>query len=145
MALFSRRRRERTIYFPWEKRGVSRALSLPGRRLRWMILGSVIALLVGWIVFRDLRRRDLRVTREAIEQARTAVDTFRADHDGKCPRDLAELTTSEGERRPYLASMPVDAWRRPLRYACPSRQPARAYDLLSDGPDGEPYGLDRIE
>jgi hypothetical protein len=28
---------------------------------------------------------------------------------------------------------------------CPSRREGLAYDLSSDGPDGEPGGLDRIE
>jgi general secretion pathway protein G len=39
---------------------------------------------------------------------------------------------------------PRDAWERPLRIQCPGRDRAR-YDLFSDGPDGLPGGLDRIE
>jgi general secretion pathway protein G len=38
-----------------------------------------------------------------------------------------------------------DAWGRPFRLVCPSRREGVAYDLSSDGPDGEPGGLDRIE
>ena len=73
-----------------------------------------------------------------------AVDAYRADHAGQCPRDLSQLTAPE-DHAAYLASVPVDAWGRQLRFACPSRDENRPYDLLSDGPDGEPYGLDRIE
>ena len=144
MALFGKKRRERTIFFPWERRGIVRALSLPRRRATvWMGIALAIGLFV-WIVARDRHDRRERITRASIEHARTAVDAFRADHAGQCPRDLAQLTAPE-EGPAYLASIPVDAWGRPLRFACPSRDPNRPYDLLSDGPDGEPYGLDRIE
>lgn len=85
-----------------------------------------------------------RITRASIERTREAVDAFRADHGGRCPRDLAELT-APADHAAYLSAAPVDAWKRPLRFACPGREPSRPYDLLSDGPDGEPYGLDRLE
>jgi general secretion pathway protein G len=42
-------------------------------------------------------------------------------------------------------STPSDAWGRPLRLICPSGRPGYEYELMSDGPDGEPGGLDRIE
>ena len=145
MALFGRRkRRERTVYFPWERRGVLGALQLPRRRAGAWLFAVLALLLVVWIRDRDHRARDKRVTRASIERARDAVDAFRADHAGRCPRDLSELT-APGDRPAYLASVPTDAWRRPLRFTCPARDAARPYDLLSDGPDGEPYGLDRIE
>lgn len=145
MALFGRRkRRERTVYFPWERRGVLGALQLPRRRARLWALAIVAALLVFWIRERDQRARMSRITRASLERARIAVDAYRADHGGRCPKDLGELT-APGDRPAYLASVPIDAWKRPLRFTCPGRDAARPYDLLSDGPDGEPYGLDRIE
>jgi hypothetical protein len=144
MALFGKKRRERTIFFPWERRGFARALSLPRRRATvWMGVVLGVALFV-WIVARSRQERNARVTRQAIEHTRLAVDAYRADHSGQCPRDLLQLTAPE-DHEAYLASVPMDAWGRPLRFACPSRDANRAYDLLSDGPDGEPYGLDRIE
>lgn len=148
MALLGRRkRRERTVYFPWERRGVLGVLQLPRRRARAWALFALAALLVFWIYTRERRARETRITRSSIERARVAVDAYRADHGGRCPRDLAELT-APGDRPAYFAGVPVDAWKRPLRYACPSLRssdPGRPYDLLSDGPDGEPYGTDRIE
>lgn len=145
MALFGRRkRRERTVYFPWERKGILGALQLPRRRARAWGLVLLGALTLFWIYKRDERARMSRITRAAVERARAAVDAYRADHGGRCPRDLQELT-APGDRPAYLATVPVDAWKRPLRFACPGRDAARPYDLLSDGPDGEPYGLDRIE
>ena len=40
---------------------------------------------------------------------------------------------------------PRDAWGRPLRVTCPGRKDTRGFDVSSDGPDGEPGGLDRVE
>ncbi len=145
MALFGRRkRRERTVYFPWERRGVLGGLQLPRRRARIYALVALAIALLFWIRHRDERARMARITRSSLERARTAVDAYRADHAGRCPRDLHELT-APGDRPAYLASVPSDAWKRPLRFSCPGRDAARPYDLLSDGPDGEPYGIDRIE
>jgi type II secretory pathway pseudopilin PulG len=120
------------------------ALSLPRRRATaW--LGIVLAVLaLVSLRSRDVRAKNARVTRAAIDRTRAAIDAYRAEHDGVCPRDLAELTTPR-DRPPYLSAVPRDAWSRPLRYQCPSRDASRAYDLVSDGPDGEPWGLDRIE
>lgn len=145
MALSSRRRRrERTVYFPWERRGVLGALDLPRRRAGAWVLAVLCVLGFLWIREHDRDRKNVRVTRASIERTRDAVDAYRADHGGKCPRDLAELT-APADHAAYLSSLPVDAWKRPLRFACPARDAARPYDLLSDGPDGQPFGLDRIE
>src|SRR5262249_48889951 len=95
MALFGRKRRERTIFFPWERRGLARALSLPRRRATvWLGVALGFTLLV-WIVVRSRQDRNARVTRQSIEHARVAVDAYRADHAGQCPRDLTQLTAPE--------------------------------------------------
>ena len=144
MALFRSRQRERSIYFPWERKGLLRSLQLPRRRATaWMGL-VVIALFLYWSHGLAHSKKMIRITRAALARTRTAVDIYRSDHDGSCPPTLAQLTPS-GNRAFYLPAIPTDGWQRPLRYRCPSEVPTRAYDLLSDGPDGEPYGLDRIE
>lgn len=144
MALFgSNRRRERSVYFPWERRGVLGALSLPRRRMTAVLFAVLFVMFLSFVNGRAKSARDVRVTRSSLEHTRDAIDSFRADH-GRCPRDLVELT-APGDRPAYLASVPMDAWKRPLRYRCPARDATRAYDLVSDGPDGEPWGLDRVE
>src|SRR5262245_40204284 len=130
MAVFgSRRRRERSVYFPWERKGILGALSLPRRRISAFF--GIVALLFffSFVNGRAKDARDRRITRSTIEHARDAIDAFRAEH-GRCPRDLVELT-APGDRPAYLAAVPVDAWKRPLRYSCPSREATRAYDLVS--------------
>ncbi|HKQ68931.1 MAG TPA: type II secretion system protein GspG [Polyangiaceae bacterium] len=127
------------IYLPWERRGgFVRRLGLA--RARPFAVGLVVLGVVVLFGVRERQRTGERATRAALLVVRRAVDSYRADHDGKCPRQLEEV-----ERAGYLTDLPDDAWGRPLRLACPSRREGVAYDLSSDGPDGEPGGLDRIE
>jgi general secretion pathway protein G len=127
------------IYLPWERRrGLSRRLGLT--RLRPFLLLFGAAVLVTLLTFRERQRTGERATRAALLVVRRGLDAYRADHDGHCPKQLDEL-----EGAGYLTAVPKDAWGRPLRLACPSRREGLPYDLTSDGPDGEPGGLDRIE
>jgi general secretion pathway protein G len=147
MALLSsraRRRRERTIFLPWERRRLVGALRLPRRRLRALFI--VVALYLAYTSLRaaDRRARDVRVTRNTLALVSRAIDAYRADHGGQCPSDLDALARA-GEHNAYLRSVPTDAWKRPLRLSCPGLDPSRPYEVVSDGPDGLPYGLDRIQ
>jgi general secretion pathway protein G len=129
----------RGIYLPWERRGpLTRRLGLS--RLRPFVLGAVTLSAIVLVGVRERQRTGERATRATLLVVRRAVDSYRADHEGKCPRQLEELKTAG-----YLGALPDDAWGRPLRLACPSRREGVAYDLSSDGADGEPGGLDRIE
>lgn len=147
MALLSSRpsrRRERTIFLPWERRKLLGALRLPRRRLRAVFIVVAVYVLYSGLRGADRRARDLRVTRNAIATVSRALDAYRADHGGQCPPDL-ETLTRVGEHAAYLRSVPADAWKRPLRLSCPGLDPSRPFDLISDGPDGLPYGLDRVQ
>jgi general secretion pathway protein G len=137
--MYARRPAPRNIYLPWERRGgLVRRLGLS--RARPFLLALSVLSLIFLIGMRERQRTGERATRAAIIVVRRALDAYRADHDGKCPRQLEELETSG-----YMTEIPDDAWGRPLRLVCPSRTEGAAYDLMSDGPDGEPGGLDRIE
>ena|SRR5690242_13277450 len=135
----SRKNGAQSIYLPWERRGgFTRRLGLARIRPFLVVLVAVsVVVLVG---VRERQRTGERSTRAALLVVRRALDAYRADHDGKCPKQLEELESGH-----YLKELPDDAWGRPLRLACPSRREGVAYDLSSDGPDGEPGGLDRIE
>jgi general secretion pathway protein G len=137
--MHSRKPAARSIFLPWERRtGVLRRLGLS--RLRPFLLAVAVLAVIAIIGVRQRRKTGERVTRAAIVVVRRGLDAYRADHEGKCPRQLEDLGTLG-----YLGDVPDDAWGRPLRLACPSRREGIAYDLSSDGPDGEPGGLDRIE
>jgi len=135
----SRKTGAQGIYLPWERRGgISRRLGLA--RLRPFFLALVALSVLVLLGIRERQRTGERSTRAALLVVRRALDAYRADHDGRCPKQLDELETAR-----YLTDLPDDAWGRPLRLVCPSRREGVAYDLSSDGPDGEPGGLDRIE
>lgn len=133
------RRRDPHIFFPWERRaGLLRRIRVDQAR-PFLLLGVAFAIVV-WVAVRERRDAGVRRTRNAILSVRPAIDSYLADHDGGCPpRDFSKLTPYGGPE-----SVPKDAWGRPLRIECPGRDRAR-YDLFSDGPDGLPGGLDRIE
>jgi general secretion pathway protein G len=134
-----RRQREQTIWFPWERRGgLLRRTGLG--RARPFAAALAMALFVLLLGARERRKTGIRATRATLAVVHGAVDAYRADHERKCPSSLSALR-ADG----YLATEAVDAWGRPLRLTCPGRKDPAEYDLLSDGPDGEMGGLDRVE
>ncbi|MCU0654949.1 MAG: type II secretion system protein GspG [Polyangiaceae bacterium] len=135
-----RKPRTKTVFLPWELQGgLVRRLGLARARPFVLLLLGVTALLALW--GRERYQTQVRATRAALLVARRAVDKYRADHQGECPRNGLDGLVAAG----YLTAVPLDAWEHKLHLVCPSRRPPRPYDLSSDGPDGEPGGLDRVE
>jgi general secretion pathway protein G len=133
-----RRPREQTIFFPWERGGgfFRRRGSRAGPVAA--ALGMIALLLV--LGARERRLVGIRSTRATIGLVASAVDAYRADHERKCPATLDALKVES-----YLAVEPNDAWGRPIRLVCPGRRDPQGYELMSDGPDREMGGLDRVE
>jgi general secretion pathway protein G len=134
-----RRRRDPRVFFPWERR--RGLLGLLGRaRIRLVLFGSLAATLLYVLHVREDRAAGVRATRATLTTAGRAVATYRAAHGGSCPRGMEEVVVAG-----YAREEPVDAWGRPLRLQCPGRRDPSGFDLSSDGPDGLPGGLDRVE
>jgi general secretion pathway protein G len=133
------RSRESKVFFPWERRrGLFGVL---GRaRVRLVAAVVVALLLIVWIRAREEHAAGVRATRATITTAHDSVAAYRADHSGACPKEWSEMVIGG-----YAAEVPIDAWGRPLRLTCPGRRDPKGFDLASDGPDGVPYGLDRVE
>jgi len=132
-------RQQPTVFFPWERRRGLRSVFGGGRARQVLSLGLGAALL-ALLWHRERRASEIRATRATITAVYGAVANWRADHDRGCPASLADLVSSG-----YLAELPRDAWGKVLRVACPGRKDPRGFDVSSDGPDGEPAGLDRVE
>jgi general secretion pathway protein G len=134
-----KRRTEKGVYFSWEgRRGwFGGALRARARVLFFVVLGVVV---FGVLRHREENAAAVRSTRASITDAIRAVASYRADHAGTCPAELADLVTGG-----YMRDPPADAWGRPLRVACPGRHDHAGFDVSSDGPDGLPGGLDRVE
>ena len=133
------RPRESKVFFPWERRrGLFGVL---GRARVRLVAAVVLALvLIVWIRGREERAAGVRATRATITTAGSAVRAYRADHARGCPKEWSDLVTGG-----YASEVPVDAWGRPLRLTCPGRRDPKGFDLVSDGPDGVAFGLDRVE
>jgi general secretion pathway protein G len=134
----ARRRREQTIFFPWERRG--NLLSIPWMRSRPLLAG--VAMMVVLLLFgiRERSRIGERSTRATLLVVREGVDAYRADHDMRCPDSLETLA-----REGYTQIAPIDAWGRSLVLTCPGRRNPESYDLVSYGKSGDMRGLDRVE
>ncbi|HHH11155.1 MAG TPA: general secretion pathway protein GspG [Sorangium sp.] len=134
----ARRRGERTIYFPWELR--SSWLRFPWMRSRALLAGLFMVLVLIFFAGRERTRLGVRSTRATLIVVHTAIDAYRADHDGRCPSSLQQLTELG-----YMTEPARDAWGRSLQLTCPGRRHPDGYDLVSFGPTGDMRGLDRIE
>lgn len=132
-------RGDRRVFFPWERR---RGLFGVLGRARVRLVAAVVLVLafILWIRSREEHAAGIRATRATLTSAHRSVAAFRADHGGACPKEMGELVVGG-----YAADIPVDAWGRPLRLTCPGRRDPHGFDLSSDGPDGIPGGLDRVE
>lgn len=132
-------RNQATVFFPWERRrGVRSMLGRARSRQALIVVGAVT-------IFTALHRlernaSEVRATRNRITMTTSAVAAWRADHDRKCPGSLADLVNAG-----YLTELPRDAWGHPLRVTCPGRKQSVDFEVSSDGPDGRPGGLDRVE
>lgn len=127
------------VFFPWERRrGVMGFMARSSRPLAIGITLVIVLLVV--IVKRERHAANVRATRAAIADSTRAVAAYRAANGGKCPASIEDVA-----RGGYLLEAPMDAWSRPLRLVCPGRKDPKGFDVVSDGPDGEPFGLDRVE
>ena len=127
------------MFFPWERR--HGLFGLLGRaRVRLLLSALALVAFVFWIRAREERAAGVRATRATITTTWRAVAAYRADHAGACPKDLGELVGGG-----YARDVPIDAWGRPLRLTCPGRRDPLGFEITSDGPDGIPGGLDRVE
>jgi general secretion pathway protein G len=133
-----RRPREQTIFFPWERGGGF--FRRRGSRVGPIVAAAGMITLLLVLGARERRQVGIRSTRATISVVASAVDAYRADHERRCPATLEGLKVDN-----YLAVDPLDAWGRQIRLVCPGRRDPQGYELMSDGPDREMGGLDRVE
>jgi general secretion pathway protein G len=132
-------RGEPMVFFPWERRRGFRSIFMRSRARQVLAVAagiSAFAVLAGL----EHDAAAVRATRAEISDTIAAVAAWRADHDVGCPGSTGDLVAAG-----YLSELPRDAWGHPLRLVCPGRRDPAGFDVSSDGPDGEPGGLDRVE
>lgn len=135
----ARLRSRSSIFFPWEgRRGLHRVFRA-GRIKPVLWLLGVVAFLT-FIGAREREQSGIRETRATLLGVRRALDAYMAENEGACPKSLESVLDFA-----TFQSVPNDAWGNPFRLVCPARRAGERYEILSDGPDGRPGGLDRIE
>jgi general secretion pathway protein G len=132
-------KRQPMVFFPWERHRGLRSVFAEGRVRQLVLAVCAIAGLV-WMRSRQRHVAEVRSTRATITTTIDGITAWRADHDRGCPGSLADLVASG-----YLPELPRDAWGHVLRVVCPGRKDPAGFDVSSDGPDGQPGGLDRVE
>lgn len=135
----ARSRSRSSIFFPWEGRRGLYGIFRAGRVKPVLGTLALVSFLV-LIVSREREKSGIRETRATLLGVRHALDAYLAENDGNCPKSLEEVRNFGS-----FESLPRDAWGNALRLVCPARRQGERYELLSDGPDGRPGGLDRIE
>lgn len=133
------RRKEHKIFFPWEGRLGWRGWARLGHVRALFIVSIALSFLV-FVIMRERRASGVRQTRARLGDVGRALENYRAVNDGACPKSLDELPEYGA-----FETVPPDAWGRQLRLICPTDRIGYQYELMSDGPDGQPGGLDRIE
>jgi general secretion pathway protein G len=131
-------KRERKVFFAWEKR--TGVLGFAGRaRVRQILLGAAVLSFTAWVFARESDASKVRATRAAIGVTHRAVSAYRADHSGACPKDLAELQTGG-----YVKVLPDDAWGHKLLLTCPGKRDPNGFDLTSGGANQDD-GFSKVE
>jgi len=117
-----------------------------------LLVISVLAGLVGPMVFRNVGDAKSQAARAQIELLGLALDAYRLDN-GQYPTTEQGLAALWREptappvpsrwRGPYTRKeIPMDPWDRPYAYRSPGTEMPTGYDLLSLGRDGQPEGDD---
>jgi general secretion pathway protein G len=131
--------REPIVFFPWERRHGVRSLFIRARARQVLLVVLALAAF-AWLRARQRHVSQVRATRATITTTIDAIGAWRADHEQACPGSPTDLVSGG-----YLSEVPRDAWGHPLRITCPGRKDPKGFDVASDGPDGLPGGLDRVE
>ena len=115
-----------------------------------IVVITVLAGLVGPMVFRNVGDAKVTAAKAQLELLGLALDQYRLDNDyypstAQGLEALRSLPPGEPAARnwrgPYLKKpVPLDPWGRPYLYKNPSENNPNGYDLLTYGRDGRPGG-----
>jgi general secretion pathway protein G len=112
-----------------------------------IVVISVLASLVGPMVFRNVGDAKVTAAKAQLELLGLALDQYRLDNDDypSTTEGLESLRTAPPNaapkwRGPYVRkAIPLDPWGRPYEYRYPGTA-GNPYDLMSLGRDGKPGG-----
>jgi len=111
------------------------------------IIGVIAAMVVPQLVSQQ-RQANIKVTKQSIKGLEQALQMYAVEHSGSYPtggKDQLSLllqasTGTDGQKLdPFLKTMPMDAWQRPLNYEYPNTKSTAVNEpaIWSVGPDGK--------
>jgi general secretion pathway protein G len=120
-----------------------RGFTLLEMMLVMLLIGGLTAIVVAinFVGKAEQARVDLSVQRMRTLQSELQQYNFRHGGFPTSAEGLQALVTASGVQADLLN----DAWGRPFAYYAPTNDPARPYDLISDGSDGIPDSEDDID
>ena len=93
---------------------------------------AMLASLVAVNIPKYIKSSRISAAKGQISNFDTGINAYLLEH-GKYPPTLEALTAGD---EPVMASLPIDPWQNPYKYAYPGRHPPYKYDISSFGPDG---------
>jgi len=120
------------------RRSVSRqGFTLTEVLLVLAILGVIAAMVVPNLLGRQ-KEANIKITKSSIKSLEDAAEQYAVSHDGVLPTNVQELLNPGNDKdgqaiSPYLKTMPMDAWNKPLNYQMPDN--AVSPRIWSNGPD----------
>lgn len=132
------------LILPWERQWPwtfrTRILRLGGP----VWFGLFVAVLVFGIWKKISADEKERITRITIQQIERENEIFFA-REGRCPKNLKELTEFARAEGRWTAQEMVDGWGRAFWFQCPARWDAFGVKVVSAGPEESFWDEDNID
>ena len=99
-----------------------------------LLVVTIIAMLAGLVAVnipKYIKSSRVSAAKGQISNFDTAINAYLLEH-GKYPPSLDALTAGD---EPVMATIPLDPWQNPYKYAYPGKHPPFKYDNSSFGPD----------
>ena len=120
-----------------------RGFTLLEMMLVMLLIGGLTAIVVAINFIGKAEQARIKLTVTKMRTLQSELQSYNFDH-GIFPTTgdgLGVLVNAAGVQE----SMLRDEWGHPFAYYAPTNDPARPYDLISDGPDGLPDTEDDID
>lgn len=98
-----------------------------------MVVVAIIGLIMGGVgimAFNRFQDAQLDTAQSEVKKIQAAIDTYRVNKKGKCPKTLEDLKAAQ-----FIDRVPKDPWDTEYQFKCPGDK--AAIDVISAGPDGE--------
>lgn len=96
-----------------------------------MVVVAIIGLIMGGVgimAFNRFQDAQLDTAKSEVKKIQSAIDTYRVNKKGKCPKTLEDLKAAQ-----FIDRVPKDPWDNEYKFTCDNTK----IEVISPGPDGE--------